>query len=161
MKEFWLQLKPRERTIVMVGGGFLGAIILYLVAIEPLFNSTENLQRQVTEQEQLVDWMRDAAAEVKQLSASQRPKANMGGQSLLSLVDRTAKAGRLGESVKRVEPDGSTRVRVWLEQAPFDDMVRWLQRLETDYQVRIDSVVVDRDENQGRVNARVIFEGAA
>lgn len=161
MKEYWMQLKPRERQLLSVGGGILLLTIVYLAMIEPLFNSTGRLQQQVREQEKLVQWMKGAVAEARTLQRSGVRTANMGGQSLLSLVDQTAKQGQLGDAVKRVEPDGNQRVRVWLERASFDDILRWVEGLQNNYAIELETVVVDKEETPGRVNARLTFQGAA
>lgn len=161
MKEYWLQLKPRERQLLSVGGGVLLLTIVYLAMLEPLFNSTGRLEQQVREQEKLLLWMKEAVAEAKQLQRSGVKSANMGGQSLLSLVDRTARQGQLGDAVKRVEPDGNQRVRVWLERASFDDILRWVEGLQNNYAIELETVVVDKEEIQGRVNARLTFQGGA
>ena len=79
------------------------------------------------------------------------------GQSLLSLVDRTAKSGRLGTALKRVQPDGDEKVGVWLEAANFDDLVRWLAALETRHGVRVVSSVFQALEASGSVDARLVF----
>ena len=70
----------------------------------------------------------------------------------------SAKRSQLGTALKRVEPDGAHGVRVWLEQAPFDDMIRWLGELKNNSGVRITSVTVDQQGAAGLVNARLMLE---
>ena len=163
LKQFWQQLKPRERLMLTIAGGFLGIIIVYLSILEPILTKADRLEKQLQEQELLVKWMQNAVVEAKRLSRGNgtKIKVGAGGQSLLGIIDRTAKAQQLGDSMKRVEPDGSSRVRVWLERASFDDMIRWLEKLQRDYDVVLDSAVVDREGLPGRVNARLIFVGVA
>ena len=162
MKAYWLQLKPRERIIIIASGIILGVLFIYLLVLEPQFEKTERLTLSIAKQEKLLTWIKEASSEARQLQRTNnlngvRPV----GQSLLGLIDRTAKAGNLSDSMKRVEPDGSTRVRVWLEQASFDDITRWLETLERQYGLKVNSVVIDKEELPGRVNARLIFEGQA
>jgi len=161
MKSFWLQLKPRERIIIAVAGGVLMILILYLALLEPYQLKVEKLNSRIAAQQTDVQWMNKTAGEIKQLQGSSTNRSsNTSGQSLMVVVDRTAKDNKLSSMVKRVEPDGSSRVRVWLEKAPFDDISKWLMRLETKHALSVESAVFDKTDVIGRVNARLVFLGA-
>jgi len=157
---YWAQLRPRERIGLIAGGVVLGLTLFYLMLWEPVFNEAERLEHNIEQQRELVSWLQVNAQEAKRLQAS-----GGGGKlngSLLGTIDSTAKRSKLGEAMKRVEPDGSTRVRVWMEGAPFDDMVRWLDQLQRTYGIQISSAVIDRVEGgSGQVNARFVFSGGA
>lgn len=162
MKAWFMGLEANERRMLTGGGGLLLVMLLYLGIWEPLHNKVDSLRASTAEQTSLLAWMRSAAQEVKQLRgrAGQPTKLASGG-SLLSLVDSTAKSGRLGEALKRVQPDGDTKVRVWLEAASFDDLIRWLSTLETRYGVHVESSVLQALDNPGRVDARLVFAAGA
>lgn len=86
----------------------------------------------------------------------------MGGQSLLAVVDQAARKDRLGTVLKRIEPEGTRIVRVWFEQAIFDDVLLWLGNLQNTYGVRITSISIDHQGgSSGSVNARVELEGGS
>jgi general secretion pathway protein M len=82
------------------------------------------------------------------------------GQSLLGVIDQTAKSSGLGAAMKRVKPEGENKVSVWMEDAAFDDMVRWLETLRRTYGVEIDNIIVDRKNVAGKVDARIEFAGS-
>ncbi len=159
MKTWFNGLEANERRMLMVAAPLLLAMLFYVGAWEPLNDTVDSLRVSTAEQQSLLAWMHSAAREVKQLRArsTQRAKPASGG-SLLSLVDRTAKSGRLGPALKRVQPDGDDKVRVWLESASFDDMVRWLIVLQNRHGVRVVSSVFQALEETGRVDARLVFE---
>ncbi|MDH5545702.1 MAG: type II secretion system protein M [Gammaproteobacteria bacterium] len=164
IKQYWQQLNPRERLLLGVAGVVLGLMILFLGILEPVMDEAKSLEKQVEEQRKLLKWMEDSAQEVKRLtrsSGTRKAAVGAGGQSLLGVIDRTAKAGNLGDAMKRVEPDGGDKVRVWLEQASFDDVVTWLENLERNYSLQIESVAVDKENAPGRVNVRLVFAGGA
>ena len=159
MKEWFNGLEANERRMLVGGGALLLVMLFYVGLWEPLHNKVDSLRVSTAKQEAELSWMRSAAQEVKQLRGrgGQRAKpAN--GQSLLTLVDRTAKTGRLGTALKRVQPDGDNKVRVWLEAASFDDTVRWLTTLETRHGISAVSSVFQALENSGQVDARLVFE---
>lgn len=161
MKAWFASLEANERRLLMIAAPMLLLMLLYVGVWEPLANKVDDLRASTTEQESLLAWMRGAAQEVKQLRGrsgqSQRAKPT-NGESLLSLVDSTAKSGQLGTALKRVQPDGEQKVRVWLEAASFDDVVRWLTALETRHGVHVVSSVFQAVEATGRVDVRLVFE---
>jgi general secretion pathway protein M len=162
MLNYWTQLKPRERLMVSVAGGVLGVIMLYLLLLEPFMIKADELTVRVAKQQKEVQWLKQASLEVAQLQRNMpgNTTSARAGQSLLVVVDRTAKQFNLADSMKRVEPDGSSRVRVWLEKASFDEVAKWMAQLETQYQLHVESAVIDKTEDTGRINARLVFLGA-
>lgn len=160
MKEWLAGLEQRERHLVISGAVLLGLMLLYVIVWEPLTSKVDALRVSTTEQASTLRWMRQTAQEVKKLRGSGGRAKSMGGQSLLSVVDRTAKSGRLGTALKRVQPDGEKRVRVWMEAASFDDVMRWLVLLDTRYGVSIENSVFEMKQESGRVDARLVFEAA-
>jgi len=156
----WAQLRPRERIGLIAAGSALALMLVYLMLWEPVVNEADRLKRAIEQNRELVSWMQAKEPEVRRLLGS--GGAQRGGGSLLGTIDSTAKRSKLGDAMKRVEPDGSNRVRVWMEQASFDDMVRWLDQLQRSHGVQITSVVIDRVEgSSGLVNARFVFSGAS
>jgi general secretion pathway protein M len=156
MKQWFANLGERERWLVLGGGGMVFLLLLYALAWLPLSHRVGDLRSTVQGQVALERWMEGAAAEVKRLRGSQGSVA--AGQSLLSLVDRTAREGGLGPAVRRVEPDGIDKVRIQLEQAPFDDLIAWLETLVRQNRIRIDSVTAEGRDQPGVVNARVVLQ---
>ena len=159
MKDFWKQLKPSERVIISVGGIIFSVLILYLVVLEPFMLKTEELTAKVAAQKTKIEWLKKTSLEVKHLqgSSGQKTSQKKSGQSLLVVVDQTAKKNKLAEALKRVEPDGSDRVRVWMDNASFDDVANWLGILRSDYQLDVESAVFDKVEASGLVNVRLVF----
>ena len=161
MKEWLASLDQRERRLVITGAVLLGLMLMYVAVWEPITGTVENLRVSTTEQASTLRWMRQAAQDIKKIRGSGGKRAkSIGGQSMLSLIDRTAKSGSLGTALKRVQPDGEERVRVWMEAANFDEVIKWLVLLDSRYGVDIESSVFEVKQESGRVDARLVFEAA-
>lgn len=162
MKEWFNSLEMRERRLVLGGGITLLLMSIYFLGWEPFINTLHDL-RESTQRKQLdVTWMQDAAKQVKQLQARNTAPAQLGsGQSLLGVIDRSAKLKKLGDSLKRVQPDGTNKARVWLESANFDVVIAWLEELERRYAVGIETITFEKREEPGLVDARISFLAAA
>ncbi len=163
MLAYWNQLKPNERTMLSVGGIIVTILMLYLLLLEPFMLKADELTVKIASQKAQVEYLKEASIEVKQLQALRTgSSANIKDQSLLVVVDQTAKKNNLGNFLKRIEPNGSDRVRVWLDNAPFDDVAKWLSFLHSKYQLGVESAVFDKVDAKGRVNVRLVFlEGGA
>jgi general secretion pathway protein M len=160
LKLYWQQLQPRERRILLLGAAAVVIMAAYVLAWEPLVEGRARLQRDVAEQRVLLGWMEQSAREVQALRGSRAPQRNT-GQSLMAVVDRTARAQGLGQALERVQPDGETAVRVWLKQAPFDQSLRWLDQLIATQGLRVTGLVVERGNEAGKVDARITLEAGA
>lgn len=161
MKQYWSNLQPRERLVLITGGVALLLLMLYALVIDPYQTRAARLEQLVADQRSDLEWMREAGAQVRALRTGAPQQAGAGGQSLLSLADSTARSQGLGGAVKRVQPEGQRSVRVWLEQANFDDVLRWLQTLSTRYGVGITALVADPSDEPGRADVRLVLETGA
>lgn len=160
IREWLASLEPRERRLVISGAVLLIVMILYVAIWEPLTSSVEDLRATSRDQQTTLAWMKTASTEIRQLLGSQGRAKAASGQSLLTLVDSTAKSSGLGTAVKRVQPDGDRKVRVWMEGASFDEVIRWLVQLESRHGIGIESSVFELKENAGRVDARLVLEAS-
>ncbi len=160
MKQWLAGLEARERQAVYWGGGVLVLLLVYFIGWRPLTGQVERLEKSVVERRAQAQTMQTAAAEVRRLrAASSRPGAGTDGQSLLAVVDSTARQGQLAGALKRVEPEGQNSVRVWFEDASFDDMVRWIGSLQQQTGAQVSRLTIDRPGAPGRINARLVIEG--
>lgn len=164
MKDWFESLDTREKRILIIGAVVLILALMYLLAWEPFIKKSATLEKSNKENEALLLWMERSAEEAKLLQAKLKasgPTGSTKGQSLLGIIDKTAKSGNLGKAVKRVQPDGESKALVWLENATFNDMIKWLESLQRQQGVHIVTSVVEKQEEAGLVNARLVLEGAA
>jgi general secretion pathway protein M len=158
----WLEnLDPRERMMAAAGAVLLVLFLIYVLVLSPLHSGYDSLRSSVDTQRTTAQWMQESAQTLKSLKRSGgRAAQGLGGRSLLSVADSTARAGGLGPALKRVEPEGSDSVRVWLDGASFDVLVKWLGTLSTTHGVNAETVTLERSGTAGRVNARLTLQAS-
>ena len=161
MKDWYLNLQQQEKRMVMFGGLALVLMFIYLALWEPFVGSYDTIDKNVTKYEKLVSWMEEHASEVKLLKANMTPSAGRGDQSILGVVDKTAKQMKLSDKVKQVRPDGKNKARVRLENAPFDKIIRWLELLQQQQGITVVSSSMQKQSTKGLVNALFVFEGTS
>jgi len=81
------------------------------------------------------------------------------GESLVVLVDGSARESGLGKSLSNSQPTGDGGLRVRLEHVPFDGMVAWLARLAQQHGVRVESAEIETAGEAGLVNAGLVLKG--
>ncbi|MES9848665.1 MAG: type II secretion system protein GspM, partial [Candidatus Thiodiazotropha sp.] len=72
--------------------------------------------------------------------------------------DRTAKKIRLRQQIQRIKPQGDNAVQLWIEEASFDTIIKWLGQLTQAHAIEIDSLTIDRQDKPGLVNARLVLQ---
>lgn len=156
----WLEnLEQRERLLVIGGAAVLFMLIIYLAVFAPLYEKHEQLQVSVAAQHDTLQWMQQGAQRVSQLQRGAGGNLkSLDGSSLLSVSDSTARSAGLGPQLKRIEPEGKSSVRVWLEGASFDAMIGWLAGLNKRYGIDINSISIDRSPLAGQVDARITLQ---
>lgn len=155
MKQYFSNLSQQERKLVLLAGSLLTILILGTMWAS-FVQSIGRLEETVAELRKTSQWMQQAKHEITQMRGS---VASGGAKtSLLVLVDSSARQSGLNNAVKRVEPEGNDKVRIQLEQAGFDDIAEWLEKLYRVNSVRVNSVSVDKQQGSGMVNARLTLE---
>jgi len=146
-------LSPRDRRMLLVGGA-IAAILFVLAVILPLDRSVSSLHDQVTRKQADLVWMRNAAPEI----AAAGPVRSNSGESLIVIVDQSARESGLGGSLAGSQPSGVGNLSVQLEKAPFDALVGWLARLSQQNGVQIESATIDSAGAPGLVDASLVLK---
>ena len=146
-------LSARDRRTLLVGAA-IALILLLLAVILPLDHSVSRLHDEVTHKQADLVWMRSVAPEI----AASGPVRNTSGESLIVIVDQSARESGLGAALAGSQPSGRGNLSVQLEKAPFDALVGWLARLSQQNGVQIESATIDSAGEPGTVNASLVLQ---
>ncbi len=161
MKDWFFGLESRERLFVSVGAVVLLVAVLWGLLINPLYRASATTENRIEAKRDTLTFLRGATAELA--GAANRPAArrDLAGQSLVVVVDRSARQAGLGAALTTNQPIGDDGIRVRLENASFDALARWLGVLSTGSGLAIESASFDRTPDPGRVNASVTLRQGA
>lgn len=160
LKDWFNALKPREKIIVAVGGALVLLTAIF-VGLSPLYKGLHDRSERVARKQGDLAWMSSVAGEMQALGANQPIGSAPVGESLVVLIDRSARECGLGTSLTGQTPNGDTGIRVRLEAAAFDVLVECLGKLQQTHSVSIDSATIDRTGSPGLVNASLVLSRAA
>jgi general secretion pathway protein M len=145
---------PREQLAVLILGGFVLVVMVLLLVVLPLHRFNSDAIANYHAQQDTLAWMQSNRA---QIGASNSGNARKPGDSVLTLANQSART--LGLSFKRYEPNGERGVNLWLEQVPFDQVIKWLDALERDYGVIAVDFSASRRNETGLVDVRIVLQG--
>jgi general secretion pathway protein M len=150
----WLDgLAPRERNLVYVAAAFLGIAIVYFAIVLPVTSVARHREARIAQKTSDLAWMRQVAPQVMAAAAAGGGTAS--DESLVVLVDRTARESGIGSSVRDQSPAGQDGLQLRLEGAPFDLLVAWLANLQQQHGVRVDAAIIGAASAPGLVNANL------
>lgn len=153
MREWYRNLPERDRRIVTIGA--VVAVILVIVGtVVPLNRNIAQARQRVTVKQGDLAFIQSA---VPQLAAAGPAAGNVGGESLIVLVDSSARESGLGKSLASSQPTGERALRVRFERVAFDGLVAWLARLAQNHGVSVDSAEIESAGEPGLVNAGLVL----
>ncbi len=155
MKDYLANLSRRERFILLAGLLVGGTMLLYILLIEPFQSSLNTYRRQIPAKEKTFAWMTQAAREIIYLRENRSSTTLTSSSAPLSIIDSSAGEVGLSRSLKRVEPEGKDTVKIWLEEALFDDILSWLSLLRTSHGIQAREILAESLDRSGYVKARI------
>ena len=157
VREWFDNLSERERNLVYAAGALVGVALVYLVLVLPFQASGKRMASRVQQKTADLAWMQASAPQA--MAAAGVAKAG-GGESLVVLVDRTAREAGLGAALRDQSPDGNNGLRLQIEGASFDTLVTWLASLQQQHGVSIESATIGAAA-PGFVNAMLSLKHAS
>jgi general secretion pathway protein M len=153
MKFSFDTMSEREQRLVKFGG--IGAVLILIFGVlMPLDSSVSKARARITQKQVDLVWMRGVAPFLAQ-SQPMRPGGT--GESLIVVVDRSARESGLDKALAGTEPSGPGAIQVRLEKAPFDAMIGWMSRLAQQNGISVDGATIDTTGTPGIVNAAIVL----
>jgi general secretion pathway protein M len=159
VRDWFDNLNDRERNLVYVAGALVAVALVYLVLVLPFQASGKKMAARVAQKTADLAWMQASAPQA--MAAAGVAQGAGGGDSLVVLVDRTAREAGLSTSLRDQSPDGNDGLRLRIEGASFDVLVTWLANLQQQYGVGIESATVGAAAAPGLVNATLSLKHAS
>jgi len=145
-------LSDRERRLVTIGG--VVAVVLLLVAIVmPIERGVSQSAERVTRKQADLGWIQQMAPALA--VARQAPPTT--SESLIVLIDRSAREAGLGQALTGSQPSGNGAMRTQFEKADFDRLMDWIAMLAQQYGVQAESATFEAGGTAGVVDAVVVL----
>lgn len=150
----WNALGARERRVLSLLAGLLGAVLFYVLIWDPVHGGLAAARARLSSvQAQLAQVQEQAALVASVRSAPRATPPDDPAAAVRQAADRHG----LREQLKRVDAEGAGRVRVQIEGAAFSALMAWLVELQQQSGLRAESATLERQANPGTVNARLLL----
>jgi len=155
--QHWYQgLQQRERQLVLSASVVIIITLLYLAIWEPIHKGVDTQTQKFQSQVDILDWMQTAAIEVRTLKSSGAAKRKTNNSQPVSLlVEKSAATAGLKPYLIKLESTTDKGARVTFDAVSFDQVLLWLNTLQTQYGISVSSANLDRDQKPGAINARM------
>lgn len=159
LKQWFNALPQKEQWMVSATGMLIFVTLFYLVIWEPVHVSLQQEKQKQQSQNEILLWMQQASTEVKTLRASGgRSNIRDKNKPTTLVIEQTINNAGLKASVSKIESSGNSGARVTLNEAPFNQILVWLNTLASHNAIHVVSASIERGTKPGRANARLSFE---
>lgn len=149
-------LNERERRMVYTGAVIVLLLIGYQFIWYPFVNGAAKLDKKIAQQQTDLLWMQDNINELRELSRISVKPEGTGNRSLYGVIETTARE-KFGGNIQ-VQQEGQ-RVRVLVSNIPFDDIMQWLDTLQSQQQVVIKEFNAESTAVLGYVKSSILLDG--
>jgi len=149
------QLEARDQFALKTLTCFFLLLFFVFGMWQPLQQFVDENQELRDSNLDLIQWMHSTEKQARLVSRNSSSNRKS-GQSLLALVERSARSANIQPD--KMQPEGSDSVSVWFDKVSFNDMMRWLEKLEAEQNIYIHQITVNRQEQSGSVNARLVLK---
>jgi general secretion pathway protein M len=158
LREWIANLSPRERNLVYAAGGLLFVALIYGVLVLPIQTTHARMAARVAKKQADLAWMQQRAP---QAAAAAGMAQAASGESLVALIDRTAREAGLASALRDQNPTGDSGMHLRFESASFDALIAWLASLQQQHGVAVESATIG-GAAPGLVNATIsLSQGGA
>lgn len=142
---WWNGLQQREQKLLSILSVVGGIGLFYALVWAPLHQARDSQQLAATTAAQQLVWLQ---GKMPQLAAA---PAVAGGGSLNDKVSQTSRQFQI--NVSRMQPKDE-QLDLMLDDVPFEQLLRWLQVLQTEHGVRLVQLEVSDTDESGVVRVR-------
>lgn len=139
---WWTQRTARERLLIGSIALALGGYLVAVWAVQPVLAARADAVATIAQMDRAIAQLASSPAAVA--AAASRP------DQPVTIVTETAV--EFGMTIRRIETD-AVGARLSIEDAAFDDVLRWIDGLESGHGLRVVAIEMDRRPEPGMVAA--------
>lgn len=142
-------LTEREQRLVILSAIVVAIGIFYWGIWAPLNEGIAQQTKLLSSNKRTVTWVEEQSQRAAQLRGKQGALSQVSG-SLPQIV--TSTSSNFSLSISRMQPQGD-EIQVWIDEAPFNDLLAWLDDLEN-RGVFIEQLDVAETNSSGMIKVR-------
>jgi len=159
MKQWFMMLNSREKTLVSLALVIVPLMLLWMLVMRPMLNKHDQLQQRIQDRSQQLSRMRQQTNEFKTLNAGggQRSSVRSRGNPQQK-IESALRNWRLRPNLGVMNASGSKTVKLNLQNAEADNVMRFLHDLETRYGFAVKNLSMKPTSEVGLSNVSLTVE---
>ncbi|MBL4659552.1 MAG: type II secretion system protein M [Alcanivoracaceae bacterium] len=157
--QWFNSLSSQEKKLIKFGSIIVTIALFWVFIYQPITQSIELKSKQKYE---LQDQYKQMQSSRKMLEKQKINAVNFHrdlNKPFISWIDEQLAKKQLTQFVTRSEPKDNKTVILTFESIVFDELAKWMQPLEVNYNVKISEVDIHlTDRSNGLCNARITLE---
>ena len=158
MKQWFMMLSSREKTIVSIAAVLIPILLFWLLLLQPTISKREALASQIDDRTQILQQMRGLSGEIRQLKASSGTATRVSRGNPQQKVESALRTWRLRPNLGVMSAPNSTSVRLNLREAEADNIMRFLYDIETKHGLAVKLLSLKPTKDIGIANASITLE---
>ncbi|MGF1911672.1 type II secretion system protein M [Vibrio kasasachensis] len=149
LQAWWSSITLREQRLVVIGSVVLGFGLLFWGIYQPIVQRAEQAQLALNSEKQLLAWVKNKADHIVELRG--------GGAKAISPLPLnqaiSSSARRFNIELVRVQPR-ENEMQVWVQPVPFNQLVNWLEYMQTNHAIDVLFLDIDKSTQAGMVEIK-------
>jgi general secretion pathway protein M len=149
-------LSTRDRLALKIMAAVLIAVLIYSMLWLPAQKFMHSAEVKLAQNKQLLSLVTKNSSTLASLAQQSRAGGaarTLDSQQLVSSVTNLAR--QKGVVLKRFEPSGENKLKVWVDDASFDKVITWLSALKKTLKVTVEQISIEKDDAPGQISARL------
>ena len=158
MKQWFMMLSSREKTIVSIAAVLVPLLLIWLLLLQPMLKERSALADQIKDRTAILDKVRLQSAQIKMLQTAGKRNTKVSRGNHQQKVESTLRTWRLRPNLGVMSAPNSRTVKLNLREAEADNIMRFLFDVETKYGFAVKEASLKPTKDIGRANASLTLE---
>lgn len=158
MKQWFMMLSSREKTLASIGVVIVPILLTWLVILQPMMDKHASLNAQIKDRTATLQKARSQSALIKQLQLTGGNVTRVSSGNPQQKVESALRTWRLRSSLGVMSAPNSSTVRLNLRDAEADNIMRFLYDIETKHGLSVKSLSLKPTRDIGKANASLTLE---
>jgi type II secretory pathway component PulM len=159
MKQWFMMLSSREKTLVSVAAIVVPILLIWLLFLQPMIKEHAALQQQIEDRLTILEKVRQQSTQIKQLRASGGRQASTNRGNPQQKIESALRTWRLRSDLNEMRTIASNTVKLDLKSsAEADNVMRFLYDAETKFGFTVKELSMKPGKEVGTSTAVVTLE---
>ena len=158
MKQWFMMLSSREKTIVSIAAVLIPLLLLWLLLLQPMFKESAALKEQIADRTAILEKVRLQSTQIKMLQTNGNKNTQASRGNPQQKVENALRTWRLRPNLGVMSATNTRTVKLNLREAEADNIMRFLFDVETKYGFAVKEASLKPTNDIGRANASLTLE---